>query len=163
MPPTVLYRTLVARLRAGNPAVGAWPARRFALLVVGLLLARSPALPRLAAQLRRVCPGATADSIERRLRRALGDPRLGDAEALFAPLARAALRGLPAGRCYLVLDDTAQADSGAQVTLLALAFAGRALPLAWGRWAGPLPDGASWRQVAALLDRAAALLPPGAR
>jgi hypothetical protein len=107
-----------------------------------------------------VTPGAQADSIERRLRRALGDGRLGMADALFVPLARQALRRLPAGRCCLLLDDTPQTDTGAQVTVVALAYGGRALPLAWCRWRGPLPAGAYWRQVAALLARAAAILPP---
>jgi hypothetical protein len=140
--------------------VGVWPARRFALLVLGLLVAQDVALPRLAARLRPVTPRAVADSIERRLRRALGDGRLDDTDALFVPLARHALRRLPAGRCCLLLDDTPQTDTGAQVTLLALAYGGRALPLAWCRWTGPLPVGAYWRQVDALLTRAAAILPP---
>src|SRR6266851_2127476 len=72
MPPRVLYQRLCQQFLACAPALGVWPRRRLALLVTGLLLARHTALPRLAAQLRRVNGTTHADSIERRLRRTLG-------------------------------------------------------------------------------------------
>jgi hypothetical protein len=124
--------------------------------VSGLLLGRHPALPRLAAQLRRVTPTAQADAIERRLRRTLGDTAL-DTPGLYARVARASLRRLPAGRCLLVLDDTQQTDQ-CSLSTLALAYGGRAVPLAWCRWSGPL-HGAYWQQVAELLEQAARILP----
>ena len=68
MSPRVLYQRLCLQLRACSPQFGVWHRQRLALLVTGLLLARHTALPRLAAQLRRVTPTAQADSIERRLR-----------------------------------------------------------------------------------------------
>src|SRR5260370_5286523 len=71
MPPRVLYQRLCQQFLACAPALGVWPRRRLALLVTGLLLARHTALPRLAAQLRRVNGTTHADSIERRLRRTL--------------------------------------------------------------------------------------------
>lgn len=162
MPPTLRYASLLSRLRTQAPTLRAWPARRFCLLVVGLLLAQSPSLPRMAAHLRRVVPATRTDSLERRLRRALADPRLSDPTTLFEPLARHALQRLT-GRVYLLLDDTAQAATGAQVTLLALAYGGRAVPLAWCRWVGPLPPGQYWRQVEALFDQAQRLLPAPVR
>src|SRR6478609_1170342 len=71
MPPRVLYQPLCQQFLACAPALGVWPRRRLALLVTGLLLARHTALPRVAAQLRRVSGTTHADSIERRLRRTL--------------------------------------------------------------------------------------------
>jgi hypothetical protein len=129
-------------------------------LVTGLLLARHTALPRVAAQLRRVTPGAQADSIERRLRRTLAHSQW-DASVVFEPVVRACLRQLPTGRCVLLLDDTQQTDQ-CIVSTLALAYAGRALPLAWCRWSGQL-HGTYWLQIAQLLERAERVLPPHVR
>ena len=160
MPPRVLYQRLCLRLQACVPDLGVWPRLRLALLVTGLLLARHAALPRAAAQLRRVTPSAQADSIERRLRRTLADTAL-DAPRIFERFARASLQGLPAGRYLLLLDDTEQ-TSHCQLSTLALAYGGRALPLAWCRWTGPL-HGAYWRQIEQVFCQAARLLPPHIR
>ncbi len=157
MPPCVLYQRLCQHLQACVPEFGVWPRRRLALLVTGLLLARHTALPRLAAHLRRVTPTAQADSIERRLRRILAQTEW-NAPAIFEGVARASLRWLPAGRCVLLLDDTEKTDQ-CTLTTLALAYGGRALPLAWCRWSGKL-HGAYWQQVDQLFDRAQRLLPP---
>src|ERR1700674_3848076 len=100
MPPCVLYQRLCQQLRVCVPKLGVWPRRRLGLLVTGLLLARHSALPRVAAQLRRVTPTAQADSIERRLRRTLADTTL--ESSVFEQLARASLQKLPAGRCLLL-------------------------------------------------------------
>lgn len=162
MPYPLAYSTIGSSHSDGPspPTLGIWPAHRFALLVVSLLLAQTPALPRLAAQLRQVTPGALADSIERRLRRALSDAWLSDPQVLFVPLAQQALAYLPAGPCYLLLDDTPQTDTGAQVTLLARAYGGRSLPLAWGRGVGPLQEGDYWQQVDPVFCQARTILPP---
>jgi hypothetical protein len=156
MPPRLLYQRLCQRLQACVPQCGVWHRQRVALLVTGLLLARHTALPRVAAQLRRVTPTAHADSIERRLRRTLADPAL--TTFVFEQVVRISLRGLPAGRCLLLLDDTQQ-TTHCTLSTLALAYAGRALPLAWCRWSGPL-DGAYWTQIDHLFDQAERLLPP---
>src|SRR5438445_3651817 len=105
MAPRVLYQRLYLHLRACAPQLGVWSAQRLALLVTGLLLARHSALPRIAAQLRRVTPGAHADSIERRLRRILAYTNW-DAPSIVEAVARVSLQRLPAGRCVLMLDDT---------------------------------------------------------
>jgi Transposase DDE domain len=157
MPPRRLYQRLCQQVQACVPELGAWPRQRLALLVTGLLLARHTALPRLAAQLRQVLPTAQADSIERRLRRALADPRLAT-PAIFERLAQVSLRALPPGRCVLIVDDTQQTTHGTLSTL-ALAYGGRALPLAWCRWSGRL-HGTYWAQIDQLLDQAQHLLPP---
>jgi hypothetical protein len=125
--------------------------------VIGLLLARHSTLPRLAAQLRTVTPSARADSIERRLRRMLADSTW-NVSAIFEGVVRASLAKLPAGRCVLILDDTQQADH-AVLSTLALAYRGRALPLAWCRWSGQL-HGAYWRQIDQLFEQAERMLPP---
>jgi hypothetical protein len=96
-PPCLLYQRLCQHLRACVPELGVWPRRPLALLVTGLLLARHSGLPRVAAQLRRVTPCAQADSIGRRLRRALAQNRK-DAALVFEPVVRACLRQLQAGR-----------------------------------------------------------------
>jgi hypothetical protein len=128
-----------------------------ALLVTGVLLARHTALPRIAAQLRRVTPSAHADSIERRLRRILAHSEW-NAAAIFESIARVSLQQLPAGQCVLVLDDTQQ-TTHCTLSTLALAYRGRALPLAWCRWSGQL-HGAYWTQIDQLFDQAQRLLPP---
>jgi len=157
MPPRVLYQRLCQQLHVCVPALGVWPRRQLALLVTGLLVTRHTALPRLAAHLRQVTPTAQTDSIERRLRRIMAQTRW-DAPAIFEGVARWSLRRLPAGRCVLVLDDTQQTDQ-CQLSMLALAYRGRALPLAWCRWTGKL-EGAYWQQIDHLFAHAQRVLPP---
>lgn len=156
MAPRVLYQQLYLHLRGAVPQLGVWPAQRLALLVTGLLLARHTALPRIAAQLRRVSPATHADSIERRLRRILAHATW-DA-SMFEALVRVSLRRLPAGRCVLVLDDTQQTDQ-CTLSTRALAYRGRALPLAWCRWSGQL-HGAYGQQIGQLFEHAQRVLPP---
>jgi hypothetical protein len=157
MPPSLLYQRLCAQLHVCVPQLGVWPTRRLALLVTGLLSARHTALPRVAAHLRRVTPTAQTDSIERRLRRILAQTEW-NTPVIFEGVVRMSVRRLPAGRCVLMLDDTQQTDQ-CTLTTLALAYGGRALPLAWCRWSGKL-DGAYWKQVDQLFDQAQRLLPP---
>lgn len=157
MAPCALYQRLYRQLQACVPDLGVWPTRRLALVVTGVLLARHTALPRLAAQLRRVTPTAQPDSIERRLRRILAHSRW-DTTAIFEAFARASVRHLPSGRCVLMLDDTQQTDR-CILSTLALAYAGRALPLAWSRWSGHL-QGTYWQQIDELFERAQRILPP---
>ena len=160
MPPRVLYQRLCQQFLACAPALGVWPRRRLALLVTGLLLARHTALPRLAAQLRRVNGTTHADSIERRLRRTLGVTEFETAQ-VFEHVARASLRKLAPGQYLLLLDDTQQ-TTRCTLSTLALAYGGRALPLAWCRWSGKL-HGAYWSQIDQLFDQAGRLLPPQVR
>jgi hypothetical protein len=147
-------------LQACVPELGVWPTRRLALVVTGLLVARHTALPRLAAQLRRVTPTAQPDSIERRLRRTLAHTKW-DTTAVFEAFARASVRHLPRGRCVLLLDDTQQTNQ-CTLSTLALAYGGRALPLAWCRWSGQL-QGKYWQQIDQLFEQATRILPPQAQ
>jgi hypothetical protein len=125
-----------------------------------LLLARHTALPRVAAQLRRVHPATHTDSIERRLRRILADTDW-DVPTIYAAVARVSLQRLPVGRCVLVLDDTQQ-TTRCTLSTLALDYGGRAIPLAWCRWSGRL-HGRYWAQIDALLQRAEQILPAHVR
>jgi len=104
-----------------------------------------------------VTPTAKTDSIERRLRRILAQTDW-NTPTIFEAVARASLRRLPPGRCFLLLDDTEKTDQ-CTLSTLALAYGGRALPLAWCRWSGKL-HGAYWKQVDQLLEQAQRLLPP---
>src|ERR1700730_8629569 len=157
MPPQVLYQRLCQQFLACAPTLGVWPRRRLALLVAGLLLARHVALPRLAAQLRRVSGAAQADSIERRLRRT-GATTECEASRVFEHVARASLCKLAPGQYLLLLDDTQQ-TTRCTLSTLALAYGGRSLPLAWCRWSGKL-HGAYWQKIDQLFDQAARVLPP---
>jgi hypothetical protein len=154
--PRLLYQRLCLHLQQCVPALGVWPTRRLALLVTGLLLARHTALPRLAAQLRRVSPATRADSIERRLRRILATTDW-DVPTIYTAVARVSLHGLPPGRCVLVLDDTQQ-TTHCILSTLALDYGHRAVPLAWCRWSGKL-QGRYWSQIEHLFDQAQAILP----
>src|SRR6476646_811188 len=107
MPPRLLYQRLCQQFLTCAPALGVWRRRRLALLVTGLLLARHTALPRLAAQLRRVSCTAQADSIERRLRRTLSVTEF-ETSQVFEHVARASLRTLAPGRYLVLLDETQQ-------------------------------------------------------
>jgi hypothetical protein len=157
MSPRVLYRSLLTRLHTHAPALGAWGCARLALLVTGLVVARKATVPRIAAGARWASPDTTVESVERRVRRALGDRRIDDPDA-FAALAEAALARLPAGRVWVLLDDSAQ-DARCHLTMLALAYRGRALPLAWVRWQGRLARGQYWQQVEAVIAQAVQILP----
>jgi hypothetical protein len=128
MPPCVLYQRLCLQFLQCAPSLGVWPRRRLALLVTGLLLARHTALPRLAAQLRRVIRTAHADSIERRLRRTLAATDF-ETSHVFERVVRASLRNLAPGHYLVLLDDTQQ-TTRCTLSTLALAYRGRALPLA---------------------------------
>ena len=160
MSPTALYQQLVRHVRTQCPTLRAWSVPRLAVLVTGLILARHVSLPRIAAALGRIQPHTRTASVERRLRRTLADRHLTAASA-FVPLARFSLRRLPGGRCLVILDDTTQ-TTHAHLTTLALAYRGRALPLAWVRWTGPL-HGTYWEQVATCIAQAQAILPPQVR
>src|SRR3982075_2240097 len=160
MPPRLLYQRLCQEFRESSPELGVSPTRRLALLVTGLLLARHTALPRVAAQLRRVNGTTHADSIERRLRRTLGVTEFGAAR-VFEHVVCASLGKLAPGQYLLLLDDTQQ-TTRCTLSTLALAYGGRSLPLAWCRWSGRL-HGAYWSQIDQLFDQAGRLLPPQVR
>lgn len=139
--------------------------RRLALLVTGLLGARSCVLRQIAAELWAQAPGVPIhlESYERRLRRTLNDPAL-QAATCYAPVVRQVLDWTAVrrvqGRVVLIVDESSKED---QVHLLrvSLAYRGGSVALAWRLWRqnAPLPEGAYWTHLAAVLEEAAALLP----
>ncbi len=141
--------------------------RRLALLVTGIIAAKSCVLAQVAAELEtlKLTQATWAESIARRLRRTLNDPALTAATCYEPVLPRvidwpAVLRG--SRRVVLIVDESSKED---QIHLfrVSLAYWGGSLPLAWAVWEQnqPLPDGYYWQTVDAILARIAALVPAG--
>ena len=135
--------------------------RRLALLVTGILLARTVVLNQVAAELAEAgITAAAAESIGRRLRRTLAAPV--PAADLYRPAVVAALgwRRTPPGAVELILDESSQ-DERVHLLRLSLAYRGGAVALAWQLWPQntPLPEGAYWQALDQVLDAARALLP----
>jgi hypothetical protein len=140
---------------------------RLALLVTGILAAKSTVLAPIAAELcaLQLTRATTAESVARRLRRTLNDPHL-TAEQCYAPVLRQVIDWphLLAGqrRVVVIIDESTKAD---EIHLLraSLPYWGGSLALAWEVWQQnvPLPDGEYWRRVELLLAQVAAQVPPG--
>ena len=145
------------RLLALLPGVRATRARGLAALALGVLLAGSVSLPRVAAALGLAVAHA---STEKRLRRWLGNAEV-DSAALWAPLLPALLAGLAGGEATLVFDPT---PFRGRFTLLVLGLVRgkRTLPVAWRvvpqqePWPAPLAA-----VLGPLFAAVAAALPPG--
>ncbi len=139
---------------------------RLALLVTGILAAKSSVLAQIAAELDalRLTRASTADSIARRLRRTLNDPHLTPA-VCYTPVLEEVIDWphLLAGsrRVVLVIDESSKADE-IHLLRVSLPYWGGSLPLAWSVWEQnvPLPAGEYWRQVDAVLASVARLVPP---
>jgi hypothetical protein len=139
------------------------PCRKWlAKLVCALAEAGACTQPALAAALQRLgLSAATNESLQVGIRRFLADRRV-TVRAAYAPLLRDVLAGWPADRLLLIADATAL--KGRLVRLeVALAYHGRAVPLAWAVYpADGIPAGQCWQGLfERVLDRAAAVLPPG--
>ncbi len=166
--PCPLYHTLTARIAATTAPVRLpTPSlRRLALLVTGLVAAQSTVLARIAVELfaLHLTTATTPASINRRLRRTLSDPLL-IAEECYEPALRSVIVWPPATHrtpLLLVIDESSKADV-LHLFRISLAYWGTALPLVWTIWEQnvPLPQGAYWVMVDAVLARLAALLPAG--
>jgi hypothetical protein len=162
-----LFHTIQSRITELCPTLRATSATRLALLVTGIMAARSCLVARIASDLAALdltaatCP----ESIERRLRRTLSDPSL-DA-CCYQPLVRTLVDWsallTQTGRILLIIDESTKRDV-LHLVRVSLAYRGSALPLAWALWQQnvPLPDGTYWREIDAVLTQVAALLPPEA-
>jgi hypothetical protein len=159
-----LYRQIA---RVSGPArLPRASVERLALLVIGIIAARSCVLARVAAELDALglTAAGCAEHIGRRLRRTLNDPHLPPA------CYRAALQGvldwsLVVGSrrpVVLAVDDSSKADQ-LHLLRLSLCYWGGSLPLAWALWEQnrAQPDGAYWTAFDRLLAEAAPLLPAG--
>jgi hypothetical protein len=162
-----LYRVVEAKLQAVvGDRVRITTVRRLALLVTGLVAAKSSVVSQMAVGLWETGVSlAQVGSIARRLRRGLADRRL-TASTCYEPAVRTLLdweglrrRGKPA---ILALDESSQ-DGRVHLLRVSLTYWGTAIPLAWEIWPQqtPLEEGEYWRRMDAVLDRVAALLPAG--
>jgi hypothetical protein len=134
--------------------------QRLALLVMGMIASKSAAPAQIARALRSLdLVEATAESVERRIRRIENDPTISDV-LCFHPFAKAHLALGKPKQLLLILDPTCQED---RVVLVSVAvwYRGRALPLCWAAWEGnvPLEGEGFWQRISALLDVVATLLP----
>jgi hypothetical protein len=163
-----LYPEVVSRIEAATAGeqVRITTVRRVALLVVGLLSGKSSVLGQMATGLWEAgVSAARRESIERRLRRSVDDAKV-DAATCYAPAVRTMVNwaGLVKRQkpVVLALDESSQ-DERVHLLRVSLPYWGTAVPLAWRIWPQnrPLEEGAYWQAIDAVLDQAAALLPPG--
>src|SRR4051794_41604183 len=163
-----LYAVVVSKLQEvlKGEGVRITTVRRLALLIAGLVSARSSVVSQMASGLW-VAGVSTGErlSILRRLGRTLHDRRV-TAETCYEPAVRTLInwaglqrRGKPA---ILALDESSQ-DDRVHLVRVSLTYWGTAIPLAWEIWPQntPLEEGEYWRRIDAVLKRAAALLPAG--
>src|ERR671932_2023248 len=164
-----VFQEVFQRIRttAPSPQLPSAACQRLALLVTGILAAKSSVLAQMAAELAalHLTAATQAESIARRLRRTLNDPHL-TPEVYYIPVLQqvidwpALLNG--SRRVVIILDESSKAD---QVHLLraSLPYWGGSLLLAWEVWEQnvPLPEGEYWHRVEQVLARVAAHLPRG--
>lgn len=133
---------------------------RLTLLVLGIIQSESASPGKIAKALDELgMTNATAENIERRIRRIENDPEI-SAILCFHPFARERLLYGKPKRLLLILDPTTQDDRVVKLTA-AVWYRGRALPLVWMIWPAnqPLKGDGLWKRVDDLLDTVAKLLP----
>ena len=135
---------------------------RVALLVTGMIGAKSASPAQVAKALHRMkLTGASAESLERRIRRLENDPEV-EASLCFHPFARFNLLWGRPQDLLLILDPTTQEDKLVMVSV-AVWYRGRALPLAWAVWSAntPLEGAGFWERIDQLLGEVARRVPAG--
>lgn len=134
---------------------------RIALLVLGIIRARSASPARIAQALHTLglSDATTTESIERRVRRIENDPEL-DVTLCFHPFAKQRLLWNRPEQLLLILDPTFQQDRLVMVSA-SVWYRGRTLPLAWMVWPAnqKLVGECFWQRIQGLLDTVAPLLP----
>lgn len=152
-----IYQLLQAHI---GPALTEASLERVALLVTGIVGARSASPARVAKTLHSLgLSEATAESIERRVRRIENDTTITSAICLH-PLARSRLLFGRPKELLLVVDPTSQ-DERVVMVSVAVWYRGRALPLAWATWPAncPLEGEGFWQRLETLLSEVAPLIP----
>ncbi len=158
-----LHAAVETLLTDSAPSLAPATRQRLVFFVLGVLLAGTLVLRRVATTHALLdCTSVQAASHERRLRRTLNDPNLGQAEPVYRRVVRRVLQGLcPGQRVGVVLDESGHSDV-VRVLLAALWYRGRAVPLAWVLWPAQQPHPqAYWTDCATLLQQVAMCLPPG--
>jgi hypothetical protein len=141
-----LFHATRVRISQLCPSLRPASAERLALLVTGMLAARSCVLSRIATELTllELTTATCTESVERRLRRTLSDPSL-DARC-YQPLVQSLVDWsallAQTGRILLIVDESTKRDV-LHLFRISLAYRGTALPLAWATWEQnvPLPAG----------------------
>jgi hypothetical protein len=143
------------------PDLGVRTRRRLVFILLGVMLAGSVVMRRVACTAAQVWePSTTAPSHERRLRRILADPAI-TWEQTHARLVRRILQRPRRGRWQVILDESGHTDH-TRTLVAALWYRGRAIPLAWVMWPAQTPQTvAYWARCAQVLTLVAALLPDG--
>jgi GxxExxY protein len=163
MSASVVYTQIRRFLKQSiDPSVDESSLERLSLLVLGIIHAQSAAPARIAKALDTLgLSNASAESIERRIRRIENDPEL-KATLCFHPLAQQRLLWGRPQELLLILDPTTQEDRVVMVSA-AVWYRGRPLPLGWVIWPGNIPWKGErfWARITALLDMIAPLLPCG--
>jgi hypothetical protein len=164
-----LYQEIVAQIKEATRGQGLRHTTvvRLALLVTGMIAARSCVLRRIASELWSLeLTGANcAEHIGRRLRRTLNDAQVLTSRcyqpAVSAMLDWQTLRETD-GRIVLALDESSQGPH-LHLLRLCLTYRGSGVPLTWALWPQNqrLDEGAYWQAVDAVLTAAAQLLPLG--
>lgn len=143
-----------------DPRVAPSTVERLVLLVTGIIGSESVSPARIAKAVKTLgLSDASAESIERRIRRIENDPAL-TASLCFHPYARHHLCWGKPKALRLAIDPTTQDDRVVMLTA-SVQYRGRALPLAWVVWPAnqPMTGARFWARVEALLDVVAELLP----
>lgn len=163
--PSTFYQELAdlleAKLQAHLPQTCL---ERVVLLVVGMLASHSCIVFRIARELASLGLGkATAESVERRLRRTLNDPYL-KPEVVFQPLVKQLVDWKPlsqGNRWLVVAIDESSKEDAVHLFRASLTYQGRAIPLAWAIWEQnvALAPGTYWQKVEAVLEMVKAILP----
>lgn len=164
--PGTLYPAVVAKLQEIVAGQRITAVRRMALLISGLVAAKSSVVSQMAAALWiQGVSGAQVASIARRLRRTLHDARL-TSVTWYRPAVQQVVdwgglqqRGKPA---ILALDESSQEDR-VHLLRVSLTYWGLGIPLAWKIWPQntALAEGAYWRSLDTVLAEVAAALPAG--
>lgn len=172
MPATVsLYQEVYNQIKTMTAASGVRQTSvvRLALLVCGMLAARSCVLQRVADELDVLGLTAAhrASSIGRRLRRTLNDPLL-TATTCYTPVVRsvvgASLLESRVREVVLIVDESSHTDR-LHLLRVSLAYRGGSLPLAWAMWPQnqPQPAGSYWVAVERVLATVVDIIPAGFR
>jgi hypothetical protein len=164
-----LFHDVVARITAVCPHLRQTARTRLALLGTGILAARSCVAAQVAEELLQleITRATQEDSIARRVRRILNDRRL-DPHTCYEPALARILDWdavLATSRpVVLIVDESADAAI-IHLLRISLAYRGSSVPLVWAAWEQNVaqPAGFYWHTMDALLERVAALLPPGAQ
>ena len=158
VPATCIWNQIVTGLRTWHPEERITRLRNWALLVWGLLHARSACLPHIASYL--PLP-ILADSRTKRLDRFLSNSAVAIPH-FWAPVARLVLRTLlAAGAPLRLLLDRTEVEGRFNLLLVVLAFRRRAFPLLWVELGHE--GTCNFREQRRLLKQVQAWIPAGAR